>query len=87
MQWFAYITSYGGIVREISNEIAKKIRHREILSGKLKQWAEKIGFGNRQQYNNTQGTVKARQIKLVDEALFLESFVDKRGCFSNELPD
>ena len=38
-----------GILLEISNEIAKRIQRKEILSTNLQQWVEEMGFDNGQQ--------------------------------------
>ena len=42
-----------GAVLEISDEVVKKIQRKEILSGNLQLWVEKMGFDNGRQYNNT----------------------------------
>ena len=47
------------IVLEISNDIAKKIKCKEILRGDLQQRVEKMGFDNEQQYNNTSEAARA----------------------------
>ena len=58
-----------GIVLEIRNEITKKIQRKEIPRRNLQPSVVKMKFDNRQQYNNTQETARARQIKFVDKRI------------------
>ena len=68
--WSVYITPNKGIVLEISSEIAKKIKRKEIRGGYLQQWVQKKEFDNdNNAINNTLERARERPIKIIDKSI------------------